>query len=68
MINPGWIAIKNRSAIKKAVICSLDIDENYFEDLIQKKELAFFAEFYNKNSVAICNKLFCEVKKKKNFF
>ena len=64
MINPGWIAIKNRSIIKKAVICSLDIDETYFEDLISKKELPFFSEFYDKKSVCIFNKLYCEVRKK----
>jgi len=61
MINPGWVAIKNRSGIKKAVICSLDIDESYFEELIMKKELPFIAEFYQKSTVAIFNKLFCEV-------
>ena len=61
MINPGWIAIKNRSAIKKAVIFSLDIDENYLEDLMKNNQLSFFSEFYTKANVATFNKLYCEV-------
>lgn len=61
MVNPGWVAIKNRSAIKKAVICGLEIDERVFEDLIQSKRLGFLSGFYAKSNVAVFNRLFCEV-------